>query len=89
VSGVIQALSCDYNTQVEKGQVCAKLDPRPYQSVVDQDQANLAVAQAQLAKDEALMRYAQLNDARNRQLAKRSFVANGHRPAVCKCFCSF
>ena len=35
VSGVIQELFCDYNTQVKKGQVCAKIDPRPYQSVVD------------------------------------------------------
>ena len=32
VSGVIQELSCDYNTQVKRGQICAKIDPRPYQS---------------------------------------------------------
>ncbi len=32
VSGVIQELYCDYNTQVKKGQVCAKIDPRPYQT---------------------------------------------------------
>ena len=36
VSGVIQSLECDYNTIVKKGQVCAKIDPRPYQTVVDQ-----------------------------------------------------
>src|SRR5271169_3234579 len=41
VSGVIQQLFCDYNTQVKQGQICAKIDPRPYQSVVDQDSANL------------------------------------------------
>ena len=41
VSGVIQELYCDYNTQVKKGQLCAKIDPRPYQTVVDQDKANL------------------------------------------------
>ncbi|MGZ5813435.1 MAG: efflux RND transporter periplasmic adaptor subunit, partial [Xanthobacteraceae bacterium] len=40
VSGVIQQLYCDYNTQVKKGQVCAKIDPRPYQTVVDQNKAN-------------------------------------------------
>ncbi len=52
VSGVIQQLSCDYNTQVKTGQVCAKIDPRPYQAVVDQEKANLAVAKAQLEKDQ-------------------------------------
>ena len=30
VSGVIQELYCDYNTQVKRGQICAKIDPRPY-----------------------------------------------------------
>ena len=50
VSGVIQELSCDYNTQVKRGQICAKIDPRPYQSVVDQSRANLAIARAQLEK---------------------------------------
>ena len=29
VSGVIQQLYCDYNTEVKKGQLCAKIDPRP------------------------------------------------------------
>jgi len=75
VSGVIQELSCDYNTQVKKGQICAKLDPRPYQSVVNQDQANLDVALAQLEKDKSAARYAQINYERNRQLATRSFVS--------------
>jgi HlyD family secretion protein len=35
VSGVIQELTCDYNTQVKRGQTCAKIDGRPYQSIVD------------------------------------------------------
>ncbi len=75
VSGVIQELSCDYNTKVTKGQVCAKLDPRPYQSVVNQDQANLDVATAQLEKDKSVVRYAQINDDRNRKLAIRNYVS--------------
>src|SRR5674476_125977 len=48
VSGVIQELSCDYNTQVKTGQICAKIDPRPYQTVVDQTKANLTAAKAQV-----------------------------------------
>ncbi len=60
VSGIIQELSCDYNTQVKKGQVCAKIDPRPYQTVVDQNKANLAVAKAKLEKDKANLAYTKI-----------------------------
>ena len=75
VSGVIQQISCDYNTEVKQGQVCATIDPRPYQAVVDQDKANLDVARAQLGKDQAALVYAQVNDRRNRQLVLRNFVS--------------
>jgi HlyD family secretion protein len=60
VSGIIKELSCDYNTQVKKGQICARIDPRPYQTVVDQNKANLAVEKAQLEKDRASLTYAKL-----------------------------
>ena len=60
VSGIIQQLYCDYNTRVKEGQVCARIDPRAYQSVVDQNKANLAVAKAQLEKDKANLTYAKL-----------------------------
>src|ERR1019366_8605215 len=75
VSGVIRELFCDYNTRVKQGQVCAKIDPRPYQSVVDQDKANLDVAKAQLEKDKANVVYAQVNYERNRQLALKNYVS--------------
>ncbi|WOJ91484.1 efflux RND transporter periplasmic adaptor subunit [Methylocapsa polymorpha] len=52
-SGVIQALYCDANTKVKAGQLCAKIDPRPYQIVVDQAKANLAAADARLQMDKA------------------------------------
>ena len=58
VSGVIQAIYCDFNTKVHKGQLCAKIDPRPYKSIVDQDRANLATGKAQLEKDQANLAYA-------------------------------
>ena len=64
VSGTIQALSCDYNTQVHKGQLCAKIDPKPYQMIVDQDQAELDVAKAQLVKDRANVVYTKINNER-------------------------
>jgi len=70
VSGVIQDISCDYNTKVTKGQPCAKIDPRPYQTVVDQNKANLATAQAQLEKDQANLAYAKLAYDRLARLVK-------------------
>ena len=64
ISGVIQEINCDFNTKVRKGQLCAKIDPRPYQMVVEQDVASLASARAQLMKDEANLAYAQANAKR-------------------------
>jgi len=68
VSGVIQAIYCDFNTKVHKGQLCAKIDPRPYQSIVDQDRATLATGRAQLAKDQANLTYAAAAHSRTAKL---------------------
>src|SRR5262245_8062158 len=68
VSGPIQSISCDFNTQVEAGQLCAKIDPRPYQEALDQAKATLATAVAQLHKDEASLEYAKVNYERDRGL---------------------
>ncbi len=68
VSGVIQNLFCDYNTQVRAGQVCAKVDPRPYQATLDQRSAQLQHDQAVLDKDRA-------NLARYQQLAAQNAIA--------------
>jgi HlyD family secretion protein len=75
VSGVIQARFCDYNTRVSKGQVCAKIDPRPYQVVVDQDKANVGVGRAQLVKDQADLTYAKLAYERNKKLVAGKYVS--------------
>ena len=74
-SGVIQQLYCDYNTQVKKGQVCAKIDPRPYQTIVDQNKANLAVAKAQLEKDKANVAYTKLTLDRDAKLVQTNAVS--------------
>ena len=75
VSGVIQSLQCDYNTKVTKGQICAKIDPRPFQAIVDQDKANLAVAKAQLEKDKANLEYTRANSGRTALLARQNSIA--------------
>lgn len=75
VSGVIKTLSCDFNTRVRAGQLCAKLDPRAYQSTVDQETANLATANAQLQKDLANLAFAKIIYDRDQELFKRSIVS--------------
>src|ERR1035441_2499890 len=74
-SGVIQDLQCDYNTQVKKGQICAKIDTRPYQTVVDQNKANLAVAKAQLETDKANLAYTKLGLDRAAKLVQTNAVS--------------
>ena len=64
VSGTIVTLSCDYNTRVHKGQLCAKIDPKPYQIIVDQNQAELDLAKAQLVKDQANVVYTKISHER-------------------------
>jgi HlyD family secretion protein len=75
VSGPIQQLYCDYNAEVLRGQICAKIDPRPYQTVVDQNKANLAVAKAQLEKDKANLAYTKINSWRLSQLVKTDAIS--------------
>ena len=79
VSGTLKSLACDYNTRVHKGQLCAKIDPQPYQVIVDEDQANLDTAKAQLAKDQANLVYARLAHDRTALLFKQD---SGSRDAA-------
>jgi len=75
VSGVIQSISCDFNTEVKAGQLCAKIDPRPYQTAVDQEAAALGTARAQLQKDRANLDYAKLVHERDADLLQRGIVS--------------
>lgn len=49
VSGPVQEVLVDFNSQVRAGQVLARLDPTPFQQRIVQAQAQLAQAQAQAA----------------------------------------
>ncbi|MGE0742368.1 MAG: efflux RND transporter periplasmic adaptor subunit [Hyphomonadaceae bacterium] len=53
VSGPVQEVLADFNSQVRAGQVLARLDPTPFQQRIVQAQAQLAQAQAQLAVAES------------------------------------
>jgi HlyD family secretion protein len=75
VSGPIVKISCDFNTEVKKGQICAKIDPRPYQVTVEQARASLANARAQLKKDSASLVYDKLEYSRNAALVRENVVS--------------
>src|SRR5499425_374491 len=75
VSGPIVRWYCDYNARVTVGQLCAQIDPRPFQMVADQAAANLSVAKAQLAKDQASLAYAKTTYERDSKLLEPGIVA--------------
>ncbi|MGD0579988.1 MAG: biotin/lipoyl-binding protein, partial [Bryobacteraceae bacterium] len=53
VSGIILALSADFNSKVTKGELIARIDPAPFQTKVDQAQANIDSALAAVANSQA------------------------------------
>jgi HlyD family secretion protein len=55
VSGVIARLYADFNSQVEKGQLLAELDPTPFEQQVEQRRAD--VTRATVQTDDARIKY--------------------------------
>jgi membrane fusion protein, multidrug efflux system len=60
---------------VNKGDVLAEIDPRPYQVALGQANGNLAQAKGTLAKDEAALRDVQVNYQRDLELFKENIIA--------------
>jgi len=75
VSGPIQAIYADFNAQVKKGQLIAKIDPKPFALKVAEARANLANSQAELEKDRADKIYKRLLYKRTRKLLALGAVA--------------
>jgi RND family efflux transporter MFP subunit len=75
VSGLIQALYCGANMKVQAGQLCAKIDPRPYQILVVQAKADLVSAEARLEKDRVNLAQTQTTFRRHEALAKRRAIS--------------
>jgi HlyD family secretion protein len=61
VSGNILALFADFNTRVTKGQLIAQIDPAPFQTRVNQAQANVEAARAEVANSQAVVQQALAN----------------------------
>jgi HlyD family secretion protein len=75
VSGIIKSLGCDFGTEVVENQVCAKVDPLPYQAVVDEDKAQVDTALAQLKHDQAALAYLEVTYERDKALLKEGIVS--------------
>jgi RND family efflux transporter MFP subunit len=55
VSGKIEKLHCEPGAKVQAGQLCASIDPRPYQVALDHQKSVLAAAQLQRDRDAAAL----------------------------------
>ena len=80
IPGTVQAVGCDYDSDVKAGQICVKIDPRPYQATLDQYSGQLLRDQAILHKDRAdlarLRRHAAGNPFMRRQVADQALVVS-------------
>lgn len=75
VSGLIQDIYVDFNSQVKKGQILAQIDPRNFEATVQQNQAQIANAQANVAKLQAIADYDKKMYERYKNLYAKNFVA--------------
>ncbi len=75
VSGLINAIYVDYNSEVTKGQLLAEIDPRTFQANVQQQQAQINNAEANLARMNAVTVMSKKTLDRYRNLYKKNFIA--------------
>src|SRR5712691_3895853 len=75
VSGPIQNILVDFNSPVQRGQLLAKIDPRPFQVKVDGADADLGNARAKLDKDRADLELKRVTLQRTRALRSPGIVA--------------
>ena len=75
VSGLMKEIYVDYNSEVKKGQPLAQIDPATFQAQVDQNQAQIINAEANLAKLNAEMVFAQKTYNRYKNLYSKNFIA--------------
>ncbi len=74
VSGVIQTLGADYNSIVKKDQVLATLEPSLFKTAVEQSEANLAQAKAEVERLRSVQVVDDVTLGRDQSLAKRELL---------------
>ena len=75
ISGRVAALYADFNSQVKKGQVIAKLDTALLVAAVEQAKANLIAAEGALAKAKAQALDASRQAKRDKELLDKKLIA--------------
>ena len=75
ISGTIKKLMVDYNSPVKKGQLLAQIDPTNAQAQVDQANANLWSAKANMEKAAVATLDARRTLQRNKDLFAQNFIA--------------
>lgn len=75
VDGQLTQVSFKEGQFINKGDLMGVVDSRPYQVALDQAKGTMAQARGNLAKDEASLRDAQANYARDQELFKDQIIA--------------
>jgi HlyD family secretion protein len=71
VSGPIQELYCEFNQEIKKGDLLAKIDPRIYQASVAHDKATLAIEESDVYRVQSLLQQAIEDEKRSVALRSR------------------
>ena len=82
VSGIVQTLSADFNDIVRKGQMLARLDPSLFQTQVEQAEANLVRAEAEVEQLKVARDAAKLALDRTAKLAEKRLVSDADLEAA-------
>ncbi|WP_342317041.1 efflux RND transporter periplasmic adaptor subunit [Lysobacter sp. FW306-1B-D06B] len=75
VSGQVTDVLVDYNDEVKKGQIIARIDPKTYEAQIAQGNAQIASAHASLNQAQATLLNAELDYKRKADLGARQLVA--------------
>ncbi|KFN49267.1 efflux RND transporter periplasmic adaptor subunit [Arenimonas composti] len=75
VSGQVLEVLVDFNDRVEKGQPIARLDPAPFQTRLQQAEADLASARASVNEAQATLKNAEADYTRKADLVARQLIA--------------
>jgi len=82
VSGTIAKLNADFNSKVKRGQVIAELDQAKFKARAEEEKANLAAAQASLAKARVTVEDSKRTLARAAELRKRDLISQSELDAA-------
>lgn len=75
VSGLIKEIYVDFNSEVKKGQLLAQIDPANFEAQVQQNQAQINNASANLSKLQAIADFDKKQYERYKNLYAKNFVA--------------